>query len=330
MSEQLQNTKKSGLGRGLGSLLGAESDHGAFAKITTPAPAKKIEVSAPIKEPKIKEEFIEAPRVPETMRIWNIAIEKLVPNPKQPRQIFSKEALQELADSIKEKGVIQPLLVRKKTDGKFEIIAGERRWRASQLAGLTEVPALVKESEDQEVLEIALIENIQRENLNPIEEAEAYDYLMTKYSLTQHDLALKVGKDRSTIANLLRLLNLHPDVRKMMSLGEISLGQAKVLLSLPDLAAQKDLAIRAKKESLSVRALEKLATKPKTADPAPLSDQEMLKNKLVQNLQEEMQKMLGSRVGIEYNNGQGKVSIHFYSDDELNQVVDRLRASWQK
>lgn len=343
MSEQLQGKgaikQKQGLGRGLGSLLGGDSEHGAFSKTTPPASANPVVTSEPavakdsgllIKNPQIKESFIESPKVPENMRIWNMAIEKLVPNPKQPRQIFTKEALQELSDSIKEKGIIQPILVRKISDGKFEIIAGERRWRAAQLAGLTEVPAVIKETQDQEVLELALIENIQRENLNPIEEAEAYDYLMTKYSLTQQDLALKVGKDRSTIANLLRLLNLHPDVRKMMSLGEISLGQAKVLLSVNDMSLQKELAIRTKKENLSVRALEKLVVKPKAPTAAPLTDQEMLKTKLVQNVQEELQKMLGSRVGIDYSKGQGKISIHFYSDDELNQIVERLRASWQK
>ena len=177
MSEQLTKTtppKKSGLGRGLGSLLDVQSEHGAFSKTTSAPP-----------EPTPKESIVDSPRVPDHLRVWTIAIEKLVPNPKQPRQIFSKEALQELANSIKEKGIIQPLLARKNSDGSFVIIAGERRWRAAQLAGLTEVPVMLKDSVDQEVLELALIENIQRENLNPMEEAEAYDYLMGKYQLTQ-------------------------------------------------------------------------------------------------------------------------------------------------
>lgn len=327
MSEQLSKTqnKKSGLGRGLGSLLGAESEHGAFSKTTA-------EEKSPILPPRTKameEGFIEAPRVPDHLRIWQLAIENLEPNPNQPRQIFSKEALLELSNSIREKGVIQPILVRKKINGKFEIIAGERRWRAAQMAGLTEVPAVLKESHDQEVLELALIENIQRENLNPIEEAEAFEYLMSKHNLTQQDLAVKVGKDRATVANLLRLLNLQPEVRKMVSEGELSLGQAKVLLSVTDPSLQRDLALKTKKESLSVRALEKLVVKPRESNQA-ISEPESLRKKLAQNVQEEMQKLLGSKVGIDYAQGKGKISIHFYSDDELNQIVERLRTAWQK
>jgi ParB family chromosome partitioning protein len=334
MSEQTtkaQASKKQGLGRGLGSLLGAESEHGAFSK-TTPdskpaAPSIPIPPMAAAKEPAIKEGFIEAPRIPDHLRIWNLAIENLIPNPKQPRQIFVKEALQELADSIKEKGIIQPLLVRKKADGKYEIIAGERRWRAAQLAGLTEVPAVLKTSEDQEVLELALIENIQRENLNPVEEAEAYEYLMQKYGLTQQVLAAKVGKDRSSVANMLRLLSLHPDIRKMMTLGEISLGHAKVLLSVADSTYQRELALKSKKENLSVRALEKLTMKAKVL---PSVQTDIIKNKHIENLQEELQKLMGSKVGIDYSEGKGKISVNFYSDEELNQLVDGLRASWQK
>ncbi|NJL23946.1 MAG: ParB/RepB/Spo0J family partition protein [Calothrix sp. SM1_5_4] len=191
------------------------------------------------------------------MRIWNLAIEKIYPNPNQPRQVFDKEPLQELADSIKEKGIIQPLLVRKSADGEYEIIAGERRWRAAQIAGLKEVPAIIKDSEEQEVLELALIENIQRENLNAVEEAEAYEFLIKKYNLTQNDLAQKVGKDRATVANMLRILQLQPGVRQMVSRGELSLGQAKVLLSLSDPKTQQDSRQRAKNEAMSVRSARK-------------------------------------------------------------------------
>ena len=219
-------------------------------------------VAAPVAAPVVAAVPAAAPAVPNHLRIWQVPIEKIEANPNQPRQIFATEPLQELANSIHEKGIIQPLLLRKKGEG-FEIIAGERRWRAAQMAGLKEVPALVKEHEDQEVLELALIENIQRENLNPIEEAEAYDFLIKKYNLTQQGLAQKVGKDRATVANLLRLLQLQPGVRQMVSKNELSLGQAKVLLSITDGKRQQALAEKAHKETLSVRALEKLLAKPK-------------------------------------------------------------------
>lgn len=268
-----------------------------------------------------------APIVPPNLRIWMIPIEKIFPNPNQPRQVFDKEPLEELASSIKEKGIIQPLLVRKSEDDTFEIIAGERRWRAAQIAGLKEVPAILKQSQDQEVLELALIENIQRENLNPVEESEAYDFLMKKYNLTQQDLANKVGKERATVANMLRLLQLQPGVRQMLSRGELSMGQAKVLLSIPDGKLQEKLAEKAKGESLSVRALEKLVAKAKEGHAKP--EKEDLPGKAAKALQEELQKLLGSKVQLDYNHGKGKIVISFYSDQELNQIADTLRDSWR-
>lgn len=346
--------KQKGLGRGLGSLLGSTGE-GAFSK-TTPAAEKALEAltsDLPSQaSPAIKEGFVEtpkaeapaaapppvtpapptqvappAPQVPANMRIWQIPIEKLFPNPNQPRQVFEKEPLEELANSIKEKGIIQPLLVRKSEDDTFEIIAGERRWRAAQIAGLKEVPALLKQSEDQDALEIALIENIQRENLNPVEESEAYDYLMKKYNLTQQELAQKVGKDRATVANMLRILNLQPGVRQMVSRGEISLGQAKVLLSVSDGKAQEQLAEKAKNENLSVRALEKLVAKAK--EPAQKEEPLDVRTKAALTLGEELQKLIGSKVQLDYDKGKGKIVIHFYSDQELNQIADTLRDSWR-
>jgi ParB family transcriptional regulator, chromosome partitioning protein len=325
-----------GLGRGLGSLLSGED--GAFAK-SSPGADKTLKTLAenlPSRsEPALQQGFIEtkpappaAPTVPNHLRIWQIAIEKIQPNPNQPRQIFAPEPLQELANSIQEKGIIQPLLLHKKGDG-FEIIAGERRWRAAQLAGLKDVPAIVKETEDQEVLELALIENIQRENLNAIEEAEAYDFLIKKYNLTQQDLARKVGKDRATVANLLRLLGLEPSVRKMVSKNELSLGQAKVLLSIADGKRQQALAEKAHKETLSVRALEKLLVQTKAPATAELSEDLQLRMMLAKDLGEELQKLVGTKVNLDYDQGKGKISIHFYSDAELNQMADRLRSAWR-
>ncbi len=332
MSENVQatrtNQKSKGLGRGLGSLLGPTNE-GAFSK-TSVVNQVVEEVTAKIEanqqsEPAISQGIMES--IPEGSRIWHIAIENVEPNPDQPRQVFNKEALAELANSIREKGIIQPLLVRKKEDGKFEIIAGERRWRAAQLAGLKEVPALIKTSEDQEVLELALIENIQRENLNPIEEAEAYDFLIKKYNLTQNDLAQKVGKERATITNVLRLLQLQPGVREMVSRGEISLGQAKVLLSLTDAQLQVDWAKKAKEESLSVRELEKRVAKAKSGEVEKVEDS--VRTRAAADLAEELQKLIGSKVAIDYNAGKGRIVIHFYSDEELNQIADTLRDSWR-
>jgi ParB family chromosome partitioning protein len=179
-------------------------------------------------------------------------------------------------------------------------------------------------------LELALIENIQRENLNVIEEAEAYDMLIKKYDLTQQDMANKVGKDRATIANVLRLLQLQPEVRQMVSSNELSLGQAKVLLGVSEPKTQVKLAKKTKEESLSVRALEKLVQGAKAPSTAPvLSDNDALRSKMAANLQEELQKLIGTKVNLDYDKGKGKLSIHFYSDAELNQMADRLRDAWQ-
>jgi ParB family chromosome partitioning protein len=342
--------KTKGLGRGLGSLLGGEE--GAFSK-ATPAASQALEnLTAKIEakaEPAIKSGFVEtqspapvaaptavaapaapvAPPIPEHARIWQLAIEKVNPNPKQPRQNFEKAPLDELANSIREKGVIQPILVRRVGD-EFEIIAGERRWRAAQLAGLKEVPAIIKATADQETLELALIENIQRENLNPIEEAEAYEFLIKKYNLTQNDLAHKVGKERATVTNVLRILQLEPSVRQMVSKGELSLGQAKVLLGITDSKLQNQIAAKARGENLSVRALEKLINKAKVATDEATAKKLDARAKAAMDLQEELQKLIGSKVGLDYDNGKGKIVIHFYTDDELNQVADTLRDSWRK
>ena len=191
-------------------------------------------------------------------RVWMIDIEKLTGNVYQPRKIFLPEKIQELSASIKEKGILQPIVARRLGDDLFEIIAGERRWRAAQAAGLRSVPVILKEVENQESLELALIENLQRHDLNPIEEAEAFHQLSREFSLSQQEIAQKVGKDRATVANALRLLTLAPEVRQMLSSGELTTGHAKALLALPDLEKQKLLARKITSERLTVRAAEKL------------------------------------------------------------------------
>lgn len=350
-----KSLKKSSLGRGLGSLLGdGEStmkvapalregfmekpeqakpiqrpvpvaQQPVVTQVATPAvAAAPVVVAAPVVAP--------APKIPDTARIWQIAVDKLSANPNQPRQTFEKEALEELSRSIKEKGILQPIAARKKADGSFEIIAGERRWRAAQQAGLHEVPVILRESADQDALELALIENIQRRDLNPMEEAEAFAHLIDTYKITQQQLADKIGKERVSIANTLRLLNLGTDVRAMVSSGELSMGHAKVLLMTPDFKLQKQLAVKSIKEKLSVRALEKLITK-------SMQDLEVEKggdttaavaNRLAHNLAEELQKVVGTKVQIDYAQGKGKVSLFFYSDEELNKIAENIKDSWDR
>lgn len=321
--------KKAALGRGLGSLLG---DHSmAPKKATMVQPKFKAENDASLRQGFIeKAEATQktVAQVPKEARVWKLAIDKVEPNPNQPRKHFEPNALKELSESIRQKGIFQPIVVRETSSGKYQIIAGERRWRAAQMAQLHEIPALIKNTEEQNALELALIENIQREDLNPIEEAEAYSFLMKEYGLTQLELAEKVGKDRATVANLLRLLNLVEPVRKMVAVGQVSMGQAKVLLTVSDSQLQKRLAKKVMDDRLTVRQTEKLVTKwsGEKTNKAPLDPEAM---KSVHQLISEMQKLLGTKVSIDYSKGKGRVHIDFYSDEELNGFVEKVRKAWQ-
>lgn len=329
--------KKTGLGRGLGSLLGENIRPSSSAgpdEVDLPTEDfevhnnKSLQAGFVESDSKQKKEI----KVPDAMRIWSLSIDKLKGNEKQPRKYFETEALKELAESIKQKGVLQPIVVRKKSADRFEIIAGERRWRAAQQAGLHEVPVILKEVDDQETLELALIENIQRRDLNPMEEAEAYEYLMNTYNLTQQQVATKVGKERATVANSLRLLNLVPEVRKLVLSDKISIGQAKVLLSVSDAQLQRRIALKAVKDGLTVKEMERFAKNPQLLDgPKKASQSEMsMSEKLVKGLASDLQKTMGTKVQIKYNNGKGQLKINFYSDDELNQLVENMRNACQK
>jgi ParB family chromosome partitioning protein len=260
-----------------------------------------------------------------------VAVDKLRPSAYQPRGVFEKEKLQELAQSIKVSGILQPIVARKLPNGSFEIIAGERRWRAAQLAGLHDVPVILKTLGDRETLEMALVENIQREDLNPLEEADAYQRLAQEFNLTQQQVAEKVGKDRATVANSIRLLQLPETVREMLNRQEISVGHAKVLLSLTNAQDMSKWAKKAAGESLTVRKLEKavqevLAPQKKAS---PTLDTNVTE-RLISGLSDELQKLLGTKVNIDYQNSKGKISIHFYSDDELSQLIDRMREGCRK
>lgn len=327
------SNKKKGLGRGLGSLLGgpAPSSDVVSQKPTLNSSAPTA-VSAVTSAPQVQVAQPVAPPVDPESKIWKVAIDKLSPGQFQPRRVFEKEPLQELAQSIKENGILQPIVARRTTSGKLEIVAGERRWRASQLAGLHEVPVILRNFNDKEALELAIVENIQREDLNAIEEAEGYSRLIIEFKLSQQQVAEKVGRDRATVANAVRLLSLPSEVKDMISKNELSVGHAKVLLSLPDSKKQSELAKKIIKEKIAVRKLEKMVqaiVKGQTEEVPSSSFDSNVTQRLIDGLGDELQKILGTKVNIDYSNSKGKISIHFYSDDELTNLVDRLKKGWQ-
>ena len=253
-----------------------------------------------------------------------LPINQVEPNKNQPRKEFDEEALKELADSITQHGIVQPLVVTKQ-DGYYEIIAGERRWRAAKLAGLKEVPVVIKEYTPQEIMEVALIENIQREDLNPVEEAKAYQHLIEEYSLKQEDVAKKVSKNRSTITNALRLLKLPDEILNMLISGDISGGHARALLSIDDQQKQKKIADRIIKESLSVREVEKLVKEDGKKETKKKDKKKLGQEAIYEDLEERLTRALGTKVKINRKNAnQGKIEIEYYSMDELDTLTGKL------
>ena len=263
-----------------------------------------------------------APAAEDGVRI--VSITKVEPNRDQPRKAFDKEALQELSDSIKQYGLIEPIIVQAKKD-QFEIIAGERRWRAAMAAGLKEVPVIVKKYTKQEILEISLIENLQREDLNPIEEAVAYKKLMTEFNLTQEQVAEKVSKSRAAVTNSMRLLKLSEKIQQQIISGELSSGHARALLSLTDEKAQEEIADKIIKNNLSVRDVEKLVKEygqEKKPD-KPAIDESLLN--VYRDVEEKLKERLNTKVKIQPNAaapGSGRLEIDFYSSDDLEQIME--------
>jgi len=247
--------------------------------------------------------------------------ESIAPNPFQPRQDFSDRELTELANSVKEKGIIQPIVVAKAKDG-FRLIAGERRWRAAQKAGLDKIPAWIRDASPAEALELALIENIQRKDLNPVEEASAYQELMRKFSLTQESLARRVGKDRSTVANFLRLLKLPPIIQQDLINGKLTTGHARVLVSIESPPVQKEIRNLILKKSLSVRQTENLVKKT-TALKEPKGPKNE-RDHYIDSLAKDLQRSLGTKVAIKRRGKTGRIIIEFYSDDDLSRLLDQL------
>jgi ParB family chromosome partitioning protein len=258
---------------------------------------------------------------PEGKRVSHVCgIEEIKPNPHQPRKNFVDEQLKEMVDSIREKGILQPLIVRRKSDG-FELIAGERRWRAAQRAGMKEVPIIIKDVSESEMLELSLIENIQREDLNPIEEAEAFKGLMEQFHLTQEEISKKVGKDRATVANTIRLLKLPPEIKQSLADGKITMGHARAFLSLEGADKQRSLLKKLLSSGLSVRQIEnlvrRLRSKRSQAPQKTHSDWT--------SLIEELQRTLGTKVKIVGKRHRGRIEIEYFSPDELDRIIELLR-----
>lgn len=252
------------------------------------------------------------------------SIHDVRPNLRQPRKEFDDEAISELSISIKEKGVLQPLIVRRSGQG-YEIIAGERRWRAAQKAGVNKVPIIIKEATDGEALELALIENLQRQDLNPIEEATGYRHLIEDFGLTHEDVAARIGKDRSTITNQLRLLRLPEEAQKALAQGEISAGHARALLSLESASDMKAALDAIRKQKLSVRNTEALVKKMSgAAKSVAKSEQSQEEDPYVRSLADEFKRALSTKVRIVYNNGRGRIEIDYYSTDELERLAALL------
>lgn len=294
--------KKKGLGKGLDSLI---PDNKSMKSVTSEKTVESKEDAAA------------------KSGVQVMKINEVEPNRDQPRKNFDEDALLELSDSIKQFGVLQPLLVRKRKDY-YEIIAGERRWRAAKLAGVKEVPVIEKEYTDQEILEIGLIENIQRENLNPIEEAIAYKRLLEEFNLKQDEVAERVSKSRTAVTNSMRLLKLSGKVQQMIIDDMISTGHARALLAIDDPELQYTLANKIFDEKLSVRETEKLVKEIK--NPKKPKEKKPVANSFIyQDLEEKMKSVFGTKVSIaSKGKGKGKIEIEYYSDDELEHLFDMM------
>ena len=318
--------KRGGLGKGLDSMIPVLDSTATKKKTGRTAIDKEALQNAAKEAHKHQKEKMEFEGKPgEQVQI--VKLTKVEPSREQPRKQFDADALQELAESIKQFGVLQPLLVQKKEDY-YEIIAGERRWRASKLAGLKEVPVIVKEFTEQEAVEISLIENIQREDLNPIEEAMAYKRLMEEFHLKQDAIAERVSKSRTAVTNSMRLLKLDDRVQQMLIDEMISTGHARALLALESKDAQAEAAVKVFDEKLSVRETERLVKEllnpVQKKEEKPKNQAEEL---VYKNLEEKIKQIIGSKVAINRRtDNKGKIEIEYYSQEELERIVELLEA----
>jgi ParB family transcriptional regulator, chromosome partitioning protein len=276
-----------------------------------------------------------SPAADPSERVERVALSDVVPSPLQPRKSFHSEQLQELVESIREHGIIQPLIVRK-VEGKWELIAGERRWRAASQLGLKEVPVIVRQASDRDVLELALIENLQREDLNPIEEAHAYRRLAEEFSLRQEDIAQRVGKSRSVVANSLRLLDLHSQVQAHLAQGRLSVGHAKVLLALQNQDEQLVAAELTIRQSATVRMTERLVAaqlarqglgRSGKSGARPSQGNSPIVQNAVSDLEDRLRSRLATHVTIHHGEKKGRIEIQYYSNDDLDRILVLLGVS---
>lgn len=255
--------------------------------------------------------------------LMELMIDEIIPNRYQPRKIFNEEGLQDLADSIRENGLIQPIVVQRKDD-RYELICGERRWRSAQKAGLKKIAAIVREASSAESLQIALIENIHRQDLNPIEEAQAYQRMLDDFSLTQEDIAQRVGKKRATVANYLRLLKLSRPIQEDLIRGELTMGHARALLALETPQDMETVRREVAKKSMSVRQVEffiqKLKHRGQNRSPKVLAQKDIY----IKDMESALQRHFGTKVEIEPSAKGGKLAIHYYSNDDLSRIHDML------
>ena len=284
------SAKQRGLGRGLGALIG------------------------------------DFPEEPESCAVTKLPLQKVEPNPDQPRRTFDEEELQALADSIAAHGILQPLAVRASGDGFYQIIAGERRWRAARMAGLSEVPVVVLEADDRTVMELALVENLQRQDLNPMEEAEGYQRLMKEYGLTQEEAAARVGKSRPAVANALRLLLLPEEVRSLVEDGTISAGHARAILSLPAARLQKAAAQKIVALRLSVRQAEAMCKRMLQEEEKPEPKPAPLTVDYVAECEKSLTRRLDRKVRIVNGKRKGRFELEFYGQEDLQRLYDALLA----
>ncbi len=307
--------KKNGLGKGLDSLIPKGNiQKDASKSVGSPQTVKKTENTKEV-ETIIEEKIV--------YKDQKVKISLVEPNREQPRKQFDEDALIELADSIKKHGVLQPLIVVKK-ENYYEIIAGERRWRAAKMAGLKEVPIIIKDYTELEIVEVSLIENIQRENLNPIEEALAYKKLLEEYKLKQDEIAEKVSKSRTAVTNTMRLLKLNDKVQQMIIDEMISTGHARALLAIDDKELQYQLAQKIFDDKLSVRDVEKMIKDIKNPKKEKIK-QEVVSNDFIYNdIQDKLHQMLGTKVNLKHKNNKGKIEIEYYSEEELEHIFDLM------
>ncbi len=328
----MKNRPRGGLGRGLGALIptgpapdaGASAGPGVAASPTGPSGTSGAAVPSAAPEPALVStvEPILSP-VPGA-RFAEIPVDSIVPNPKQPRQVFDEDALEELKTSIQEVGFLQPIVVRQLDDEKFELVMGERRWRAAQAVGRDSIPAIVRDTRDDAMLRDALLENIHRANLNPLEEAAAYQQLLEEFGATHEELARRIGRSRPQISNTIRLLNLPAPVQRRVAAGVLSAGHARALLSLEDSETQEQLALRIVAEGLSVRATEEIVALALSEGP---SKNESAKRRskphapALNDLADRLSDRFDTRVKVDIGRSKGKITIEFATVDDLERIV---------